>query len=125
MEELRNISSKIPVETYTQLRNYCEKEKITPSHFIRALIEKNVVRVVPLKKAGINRITYNKKQDNFEWIIDEDDGNQIKVALGINAEFLSNLIQESISAMALRNDYLKKSKKSSVAFPTDIKQLRM
>jgi hypothetical protein len=48
MKEWNVVTTKIDKETYTKLLNYCKMEKITPSFFLRGLIENGLLKIIPI-----------------------------------------------------------------------------
>jgi hypothetical protein len=118
------VSSKIDRLTYAQLKHYCDNEKITPSLFIKKLVESNVSNLIPLNKAGINKFSYDKASDSFFWSIEFDDGEEIVVGENLSSEFLENLTSQLGSEISTRNSYLKKTKKQSVIVPIGIKKMK-
>jgi len=124
MKEWNVATTKIDKETYTKLLNYCKMEKITPSFFLRSLIEKGLLKIIPTNKAGINNIEYRKKEDSFSWNIEFDDGEKIEISENIPSSFFVNLKESIDSALSLRNLYTGKKKKQSVSVPTSLNKLR-
>tara|TARA_Y100000310_G_C20601374_1_gene773233 strand:+ start:146 stop:523 length:378 start_codon:yes stop_codon:yes gene_type:complete len=123
MKEFRTVASKIPNILYARLLQYCEKEGISPSSFIKDLIETEVSSLVPHNKAGSNIVEYNKKNDTFDWFILYDDGEKIEVAKNISPEFVQDALKSINSELKARELYLQKSKKKSVPAPTKIKKV--
>ena len=123
MKELRTVASKIPSTTYTRLLQYCEKEGISPSAFIKDLIESEVSGLTPHNKAGINIVNYNKKEDTFDWIIEYDDGEKVEIAKNVSPEFMKDAVKAIESELRARELYLQKSKRNSVPAPTKIKKV--
>lgn len=123
MKEFRTVASKIPSTLYARLLQYCEKEGISPSSFIKDLVETEVSGVVPHNKAGSNVIEYNKKNDTFDWFILHDDGEKVEVAKNISPEFIQDALKSINSELRARELYLQKSKKKSVPAPTKIKKV--
>jgi len=124
MGEFGVVRSKIPKELQTQLLLYCEKEGITPSRFVRDLVQDKVADMVPINKAGLNRISYDKKTDTFQWVVQYDDKAQKTVVEAATPGFLENLGSEISSALSLRFSYMKKSSQKSVPIPSKMKKLR-
>jgi len=118
------VSSKINRSTFSQLKHYCEKEKITPSLFIKNLIESNVSELIPLNKAAVNKFVYDKNNDCFFWIIEFDDGEKINVGEKLTPLFLENLLSQMNSVLNTRNSYIKKTRRDSVPVPTNIKKIK-
>jgi len=117
------VRAKIKRNTYAALDNYCKKENLNISAFVRSLIESNVHGVVPINQAGSNRIEYNKAHDTFSWFLDFDNGPTNQIAEHLQPEFLENLINASASAIELRKTYLKQKNSGSVPMPTKMKKL--
>jgi hypothetical protein len=122
MKEFRTIASKIPSTLYARLLQYCEKEGISPSSFIKNLVETEVSGVVPHNKSGSNVIEYNKKTDTFDWFILYDEGDKVEVAKNISPDFMQDALKSINSELRARELYLQKSKKKSVPAPTKIKR---
>ncbi len=118
------VSSKIDRLTFSQLKHYCEKEKITTSLFIKNLIESNVSKLIPLNKAGVNKFVYDKNNDCFSWSVEFDDGEKISVGEKLTPLFLENLLSQMNSVLNTRNSYIKKTRKDSVLVPTNIKKIK-
>ena len=123
MKEFRTVASKIPNLLYARLLQYCEKEGISPSSFIKDLIETEVSDLIPHNKAGSNIVEYNKKNDTFDWFILYDDGEKVEVAKNISPEFVQDALKSINSELRARELYLQKSKKNSVPTPTKIKKV--
>lgn len=125
MTEFIVISSKIPKELHTQLLHYCEREGVKPSKFIHDLVQENVSSVVPIHRAGMNKLVYDKRTDSFCWVVLNDDGTKTSISDYLRPEFLENLSSELSSAISARDDYLKKKSPRSVIVPTRMKRLKM
>ena len=125
MVEFIVVSSKIPRELHTQLLHYCDREDIKPSKFIHDLLQENVSNVVPIHKAGINKLIYDKKTDSFSWVIVNDDGTEVHISNNLSSDFLDNLRSELASALSTRSEYIKKKNPRSVLAPARMKKLKM
>jgi len=123
MKELRTVASKIPNTLFVQLQRYCEMEGISPSAFIKELVESEVSEVVPHNKAGRNVLEYNKKHDSFTWLIEYDDGEKVPIARNVSAEFIEDAQQAIASELRARELYLQKGKSGSVPAPTKVKKV--
>ncbi len=117
------VSSKIDRLTYAELKHYCENEKITPSQFIKNLIEAHVSTLIPLNKAGVNKFDYDKRNDCYTWTIEFDDGEKVQVAEKLSPSFIQDVAEQIQRELATRKSYLKKTKKESVTTPTQIKKI--
>jgi len=124
MKEWNAVTTKINKETHTRLLNYCKMEKITPSSYIRGLIEKGLLKLIPINKAGINKIEYKKKEDSFSWKIEYDDGEIIEISDNVSPSFFTNLKEAVDSASSLRNLYINKKTKHSTPIPSKLIKLR-
>jgi hypothetical protein len=124
MGEFGVVRSKIPKELQSQLTLYCEREGITQSRFIRDLVQEKVAEVAPINKAGLNRITYDKKTDSFTWLIEYDDRTTRIIAEHVPADFFKNLSSELISSLSLRESYMKKGRRNSVPVPAKMTRLK-
>lgn len=117
--EYKSISSKLPRNEVNLFRDYCERKGVTPSSLIRELILKEIKVSVPINVAGSNKITYDKENDNFNWTVDLDNGDSNSVLNKISVEFLEDLNKEINNALDKRNSTILKSKKESVAIPSN------
>lgn len=128
--EHRSISSKLPIEEYTELKAYCEKKHVTPSSLIRELILREIRNKFPRAIAGKNVLKYNKDSDNFSWTIktdilldDENESNDLNeyyVISDISIHFLNDLQNGIIEGLKERDIALGKVKEDSVPIPVDI-----
>lgn len=109
--------------TYSLLVNYCKREKITVSGYVRGLVEFNVRGVVPINQAGANRIEYNKPNDSFNWLVDFDDGHKEQLGANLEPEFLEDFSSKADAAIDLRKTYLKKKSPSSVSVSSALKRI--
>ena len=124
MTEWKAVRSKITNETYTQLLHYCKNEEITPSRYIRDLIEKNILTVISLNKAGVNSFEYDKSKDAFTWTVSFDDGQKAIIGEMLSHSFLENLQEALNKALSIRELYIRKGNKMSIAIPNKLRTLR-
>lgn len=117
------ISSRIEREKYSELLNYCKNQNVIPSKLIKNLIEKVLHEKIPIHKAGINKIDFNKEKNCFSWKILYDDGSFKIISENLSDSFLENLRKSIDSALSLRNEYIHKRIKESVVSPVGIPKL--
>ena len=128
--EHRSISSKLPIEEYTELKAYCEKKQKTPSLLIRELISREIKDNFRKALAGKNIIKYNKDDDRFSWIIRLDlqidnqeelnNKRESEVLNNISTQFLEDFQKSINQGLEERNIALGKVKANSVPIPIDI-----
>lgn len=123
MKELRTVASKIPNTLFVQLQRYCEMEGVSPSAFIKELIEAEISEIVPHNKAGRNVLEYNKTHDTFTWVIEYDDGEQSVVSRNLSPAFVKNAAKGFESELRARDLYLKNTK-DGVPAPTRFKKAK-
>ncbi|QQR92237.1 MAG: hypothetical protein IPJ89_03695 [Candidatus Iainarchaeum archaeon] len=122
--EWMTIRAKVKRSTFIEMQNYCQREGIKSSKFIRDLIESNVSAVVPVNHAGINKIEYDKRKDTFSWHVEHDNGPRIQIADSLQPSFLDNLLREATQSKENRLTYLRQSNPDSVPVPTRLKKLK-
>ncbi len=119
-----SVRAKIKKETYIELAAYCKASGLTPSSYIRSLIEKDKPAKVAINKAGVNEFKFNQSNDSFSWGVRYDDSSYKEIAEDLSMEFLMNLKKGIENAISLRNDYIHKRLNDSVAIPVNINKLK-
>ncbi len=118
--EYVSVSTKMPREEITKLKSYCSKINVTPSQFIRDIINKEIEKPRPQNKAGKNKIAYNNNKDSFSWFIILDSGEKKEILNNISPSFLEDLLSVIKSALDDRSTFISKKKYNSVPIPTSI-----
>jgi len=120
ISEHKSISAKVSREEFTRIENYCSKKGVTISSFIRELLQQKIKLSVPQNIAGKNKISYNKRKDNFEWSAVLDDSQEIPVLRNISPAYLEDLFEKINVVLKLREGSIRKIEKSSVPIPSGI-----
>jgi hypothetical protein len=116
----RTVSTRLPVDEFTLVSDYCTRAGISPSALIRNLLFEEINMMSPANVAGQNIIEYDRKKDSFNWKIELDSGEKVSVLKNISPEYLKAL-QHSISdAMTSRDELQDKKNKDSVPVPTKL-----
>ncbi|MCX9075060.1 MAG: hypothetical protein OIN88_10460 [Candidatus Methanoperedens sp.] len=118
--EFGSISTKLSREEITLLKTYCEKKGVTPSAFIRSLIQRELKVSIPQNVAGKNRVHYNKERDTFSWSVDLDSGKVIEVMSDVSPGYLEDLSHILEQGLDERWTFIRKNKKDSVPVPSKI-----
>lgn len=119
-EDFKSISAKISRQEFTLVDGYCDKKGITPSSLIRELLMREIEIAVPHNVAGKNMIKYDKEKDNFSWSITLDDNTLIEIIKNVPAEYFQQLQDEINDALNSRTVSIKKTKKDSIAIPSNL-----
>lgn len=118
--EFRTVSTRLPVDEFTLISDYCARAGINPSALIRNLLFEEVNLMSPANVAGKNVIEYDKKKDSFLWKIELDTGEKVTILKNLSPEYLKAL-QNSISeAMVSRDELQGRKNKNSAPVPTKL-----
>ena len=120
--EFRTVSTRLPVDEFTLVSDYCTRAGISPSSLIRNLLFEEINLMSPSNVAGKNIIEYDKKKDSFVWKIELDSGEKVAIIKNISPEYLKAL-QNSISEAIISRDELQ-GKKNKKSVPVPMKLLR-
>ena len=116
--EYRTVSTRLSVDEFTLIMDYCRRKNITPSALIKDLLSSEVTPPIGVHvSSGKNTFEYDKKNDLFTWNIELDDGNQITVLKSLNYDYLAELNSSISQVLTLRNELQGKKKKGSVLVP--------
>lgn len=116
--DFRTVSTRLPVDEFTRVSDYCARTGISPSALIHSLLDDEVNMMSPANVAGRNIIEYDRKKDSFNWKIELDSGEKVTFLKNISPEYLKEL-QHSISdAMTSRDELQDRKNKDSVPVPT-------
>lgn len=115
--EYKSVSTKMPREEVTLLKDYCKRKGTTPSSLIRKLILHEIEIPIPHSIAGMNSIKYDKEKDNFSWYVELDNKEKSEVISNISPEFLENLEQIISKSLDDRFTSLGKTINDSVPVP--------
>lgn len=117
METHKAMATKLPMDEYTLILDYCKRIGKTPSQMIRELLLEEAQSFAPSHVAGRNLISYDKKKDSFVWSVELDNGGKATVVENISAEFLKDLNDGISDALVSREELIDRKKKGSVAVP--------
>ncbi len=115
--EFRTVSTRLSVEEFTQVVDYCNRAGTNPSALIRELMFEEITPSVPANVAGKNLLEYDKKKDSFSWFIELDSGKRILFLKNISPEYVKELGSTISSSLAFRDENQGKKNKDSVPVP--------
>jgi hypothetical protein len=116
----KTISTKIPREEFTRLQYLCKQNNETVNAALKRMVLYSITDPKPIRIAGKSIFDYDTTKDNFEWKIKLDDGSEAEIDRNFSVGSLEHLLASLLSAIKVRNSYLRKSRKESVPFPTGI-----
>ncbi|RLG15681.1 MAG: hypothetical protein DRN71_00620 [Candidatus Nanohalarchaeota archaeon] len=118
--EFKSVSAKMSREDVTLFKSFCEKKGVSPSELIRELILRELKVPIPHTVAGSNIIHYDKGKDVFVWSVALDTGEKIDVLRNVSPDFLEDLVNIIGRGLDERASFIGKTKKGSVAVPSNI-----
>ncbi len=118
--EYRTVSTRLSVDEFTLITDYCKRKNTTPSALIKRLIFEEMTPSIPSNIAGKNKISYNKERDNFSWNIELDNGENVIGLENISLEYIRDLSTVLSEALISRDDLQGKKKKNSIPIPRKI-----
>ncbi len=114
----RTISVRLPRQEFIDFDKICNE---THSSKLRELISKEIKNVSKSNFiSGINRISYNKLNNSFNWIIQLDSGQEIEILNNLSDSFLKNLKKEMDEALQERNEWVHQTKSDSIEIPKEL-----
>ena len=115
------VLAKIPREEFTRFQQYCDKNGETINSSLRRLILTEIDNPHFSRIAVTSNFAYNRRDDNFSWTVTVDDSEKIfEIDSGIPASSLEHLREAIENAIAERNTAIRKSRKDSVPFPSEL-----
>ncbi len=118
--EFKSVSAKMTREEVSLFKAFCEKKGVSPSGLIREMILRELKVPIPHTVAGKNKIRYEKGSDMFIWSVALDTGEEIEVLRNVSPDFLENLMEIIGRGLDERASFIGKTKKGSVAVPSNI-----
>ncbi len=118
--EYRTVSTRLSIDEFTLINDYCKRKSINPSALIKELIFDEITPSIPAHIAGKNIIEYDKKKDSFSWCIELDSGERITAIKSISPEYMRDLCGALASALTSRNESQGKKRRGSVPVPKKI-----
>ena len=118
--DYRSVSSKIPMNEFTLFKSFCDKKGVTPASLIRDLILREIEVPIPHTVAGNNKITYDKRTDQFMWSVELDNGEELNVLQNVSPAFLEELQNMISRGLDERASFIGKVENDSVPVPSDI-----
>ncbi len=118
--EYRTVSTRLSVDKFTIVNDYCSHKNISPSALIKELILDEITPSAPSHIAGRNVIEYDKKQDSFVWLVELDNGKRVAALKSCSPEYIRNLSAVILDALNTRNELLGRKSKNSVPVPKKI-----
>lgn len=115
--EYRTVSTRLSIDDFTLINDYCRRKNIHPSALIKELLFEEVTPTIPSHVAGKNIFEYDKKRDSFIWAIELDSNERITVLKNISPEYLQDLSSIVTSALTSREESQGKKKKKSIPVP--------
>jgi hypothetical protein len=122
--EFRTVSTRLAIEEFTLVNDYCNRTETNPSALIRELLSEEISPSIPSNVAGRNVIEYDKKKDSFTWRIELDNGERVTALKNISPEYLRELCAAISSALTSRDELQGKKKVSSVPVPKKLLGVR-
>lgn len=115
--EYRTVSTRLSVDEFTLITDYCKRKNTTPSALIKELLFDEISPTIPANVAGKNVFDYDKKKDTFSWSIVLDDGRRYTSVKDISPEYVRELCGALTSSLASRSELQGKKHKNSVPVP--------
>jgi hypothetical protein len=115
--EYRTVSTRLSVDKFTLVKDYCTRNGINPSTLIKELILDEIGPSIPANIAGRNIFEYDKKKDSFSWCIELDTRERVIVLKSISAEYMRDLYVATSNALTSRNELQNRKRKNSVPVP--------
>ena len=116
--DYRTISVRLPRQEFIEFDKLC---KDTHSAKLRELINKEIKSNSKSNfLSGINKITYNKVNNSFSWLVKLDSGQETEILNNLSLEFLKNLQQDIQEAIKERNQWVHQTKDDSVDIPREL-----
>jgi hypothetical protein len=110
----------MPVNEVTLFKSFCEKKGVTPASLIRDLILREMDVPIPHTVAGNNKITYDKRIDQFMWSVELDNGEEVNVLHNVSPVFFEELQDIVSRGLDERASFIGKVEDDSVPVPSDI-----
>ena len=118
MNTHKAMATKLPLDEYILVQDYCRRLNKTPSQLIRELlISETSPFSAPSNTAGRNIIEYDRKHDSFVWKIELDSGDTFVAIEDLPQEYLVDLLRSISSALAMRDELQGKKRKDSTPVP--------
>ena len=116
--DYRTISVRLPRQEFIEFDKLC---KDTHSAKLRELINKEIKSNSKSNfLSGINKITYNKVNNSFSWLVKLDSGKETEILNNLSLEFLKNLQEDIQEAIKERNQWVHQTKDDSVDIPMEL-----
>jgi len=116
--DYRTISVRLPRQEFIEFDKLC---KDTHSAKLRELINKEIKSNSKSNfLSGINKITYNKVNNSFSWLVKLDSGKETEILNNLSLEFLKNLQEDIQEAIKERNQWVHQTKDDSVDIPREL-----
>lgn len=122
--EYRTVSTRLSVDEFTLVADYCKRKNASPSSLIKELLFEEIAPSIPANVAGRNVFEYDKKKDSFSWVVELDSGDRITVLKNVSPEYMTELSSVVSTALTSRNELQGKKKKTSVPIPRKIMKER-
>lgn len=118
MQTHKAMATKLPLDEYVLIQDYCKRVNKTPSQLIRELLLSETSPFSPPSNiAGRNIIEYDRKRDSFVWKIELDNGDKFVALEDLPQEYLADLLRAISSALALRDELSGRKRKDSAPVP--------
>ena len=116
--DYRTISVRLPRQEFIEFDKLC---KDTHSAKLRELINKEIKSNSKSNfLSGVNKITYNKVNNSFSWLVKLDSGKETEILNNLSLEFLKNLQEDIQEAIKERNQWVHQTKDDSVGIPKEL-----
>ena len=116
--DYRTISVRLPRQEFIEFDKLC---KDTHSAKLRELINKEIKSNSKSNfLSGVNKITYNKVNNSFSWLVKLDSGQETEILNNLSLEFLKNLQQDIEESIKERNQWVHQTKDDSVGIPKEL-----
>lgn len=111
---------KVDLDKGNVFEDLCKNEKTNINAKLKDLIDSSLKGNKRYFISGINKIKYNKTNNNFSWIVQLDSGQEIEILNNLSDDFLKNLKKEIDKAIQERNEWVHQIKLDSVNIPEEI-----
>ena len=116
--DYRTISVRLPRQEFIEFDKLCKE---THSAKLRELINKEIKSNSKSNfLSGVNKITYNKVNNSFSWLVKLDSGQETEILNNLSLEFLKNLQQDIEESIKERNQWVHQTKYDSVGIPKEL-----
>lgn len=123
MQTHKAMGTKLSIEEYGLVSDYCKRTGTTPSKLIRELLFEEIPQSPegpfpgPSYMAGRNLFEYDKKTDTFTWSVELDSGKRVTVLTNLPPDYLKDLLSSLSDSLRARDELQGRQRKTSAPVP--------